>query len=492
MEPVNPNTPTFAVVGAVNHGKSSVVSTLAENDQIRISSMPGETVSVHRFWLLDLSIFIDTPGFQNALAAIEELKVAEQSENPIEVFRAFLERHRGDADFEAECQLLQPIVDGAGIVYVVDASEPLLELHKAEMRILKLTGRPRMAIINRTGPEDHSAAWKRELDWNFNVVREFNAHHATFEDRLRLLKRLAGLAPVWERQLEKAVARYQQEWETRIADGAEIIASMLADCLQHEESALLSDPSRRPQLERELIERYQAWIVSREARAHRDLIELFRHRLVKPESGGGDLFEEGLFSDRTWTAFGCSQGQLVVLGAMSGAALGVLGDVALGGHSLGIFAVGGAAAGASSAFLVGKARPEFEVELPAQLRFFGRKLKVAGTTLRIPPYRAVNFPWILIDRALAVFNYALHRAHARRDDERINSEHEKKRLVELGAATDHWPEQTRRECQRHFVAIRRGRYSQEVRMQLRSALHGRLMDLATRPGTSADAAGGLK
>ena len=40
---MNADTPTFAVVGAVNHGKSSVVSTLAENDQVRISPFPGET-----------------------------------------------------------------------------------------------------------------------------------------------------------------------------------------------------------------------------------------------------------------------------------------------------------------------------------------------------------------------------------------------------------------------------------------------------------------
>src|SRR5687768_15995708 len=105
-------------------------------------------------------------------------------------------------------RLLQPVVDGAGIEYVVDASEPLLEMHKAEMKILKLTGRPRMAIINRTGDDDYSEAWKRELDWNFNVVRDFNAYGATFDDRIRLLRSLAGLAPAWERQMEEAVARY--------------------------------------------------------------------------------------------------------------------------------------------------------------------------------------------------------------------------------------------------------------------------------------------
>ncbi|MCA1787416.1 MAG: 50S ribosome-binding GTPase, partial [Desulfobacteraceae bacterium] len=35
--------PEFAVLGHPNEGKSSVVSTLAEDDQIRVSPVPGET-----------------------------------------------------------------------------------------------------------------------------------------------------------------------------------------------------------------------------------------------------------------------------------------------------------------------------------------------------------------------------------------------------------------------------------------------------------------
>ena len=38
-----PQTPTFAVVGHPNEGKSSVVATLTEDDSVRISDFPGET-----------------------------------------------------------------------------------------------------------------------------------------------------------------------------------------------------------------------------------------------------------------------------------------------------------------------------------------------------------------------------------------------------------------------------------------------------------------
>src|SRR6185436_4289383 len=94
-------TPTFAIVGAVNHGKSSVVSTLAENDQVRISSMPGETVECQRFSLGDLFVFSDTPGFQNATEALEELRPAAQSRDSLKYFREFIVRHKGEPEYEA-------------------------------------------------------------------------------------------------------------------------------------------------------------------------------------------------------------------------------------------------------------------------------------------------------------------------------------------------------------------------------------------------------
>ncbi len=237
-------TPTFAVVGAVNHGKSSVVSTLSENDQVRISSMPGETVECQRFELADLFAFYDTPGFQNAREALPELAPAASASNPLSVFRDFIDRHRRNPAFEAECLLFQPLVDGAGLLYVVDGSEPVLEIHAAEMEILRLTGQPRLAIINRTGTDNHVQDWKRRLGLHFNAVREFNAHHATFADRVELLETLAGIEQSWKPKLLRAVGVYRDEWERRLDDCAEIIVELLADALTHQEVASVSDASK--------------------------------------------------------------------------------------------------------------------------------------------------------------------------------------------------------------------------------------------------------
>ncbi len=462
--------PTFAIVGAVNHGKSSVVSTLAENDQVRISSQPGETVECQRFALHDLFVFYDTPGFQNAIEALTELAPAAHAADPLALFREFIARHRGDDAFEAERLLFQPVVGGAGIIYVVDGSEPLLEIHAAEMEILRLTGAPRLAIINRTGADDHVQDWKRRLGLHFNAVREFNAHHATFADRLELLETLAGIEQSWKPKLTRAVAVFRDEWDRRLGECAEIIVELLADALTHREVA---DAESRVAGEK-LKERFVTALTDRETRAHRAIIKLFGHSRVQAEAGGQQLFDSELFSDDTWRAFGLDERQLVAAGAISGAAAGVLFDLATIGHSIGIPTAVGAGAGAITAFVVGKRRPELKLNarwLPGGLRLGGRALSVG-------PYPALNFPWILLDRALGTFAYVINRAHARRDEATIQGARMQATMAAAGLSSTRWGDTPRRHCERIFALIRRGKMRGEERRDLRELIRVRLAEVS--------------
>lgn len=463
-------TPTFAIVGAVNHGKSSVVSTLAENDQVRISSQPGETVECQRFALHDLFVFHDTPGFQNAIEALTELAPAAQAAEPLALFREFIARHRGDEAFEAERLLFQPVIEGAGIIYVVDGSEPMLALHAAEMEILRLTGQPRLAIINRTSADDHVQDWKRRLGLHFNAVREFNAHQATFADRLELLETLAGIEQSWKPKLTRAVAIFREEWDRQLGECAEIIVELLTDALTHREVA---DAESRVAGEK-LKERFVAALTGRETRAHRAIIRLFGHSRVRAEAGGRQLFDSELFSDETWRAFGLDERQLVAAGAISGAAAGVLFDLATIGHSIGIPTAVGAGAGALTAFVVGKRRPELKLNarwLPGGLRLGGRALSVG-------PYPALNFPWILFDRALGTFAYVINRAHARRDEATIHGARMQAAMETAGLSSARWDETPRRQCERIFALIRRGKMRSEERRELREMIRIRLAEVS--------------
>ena len=468
-------TPTFAVVGAVNHGKSSVVSTLSENDQVRISSMPGETVECQRFELGELFAFYDTPGFQNAREALPELAPAANHPEPLSVFRDFIHRHRQDPAFEAECFLFQPLVDGAGLLYVVDGSEPVLEIHAAEMEILRLTGQPRLALINRTGADDHVQEWKRRLGLHFNAVREFNAHHATFEDRVELLETLAGIEQSWKPKLLKAIEIYRNEWQQRLDDCAEIIVELLADALTHREVSASSGPGRaRHDFDGEqLKERFIQAVATREAKAHASIIELFGHRRVRPDTADRPVFDADLFSEDTWRAFGLDERQLIAAGAIGGAAAGMGVDVLTAGHTLLAGAGIGGAIGAVGAFFLGRKRPELKVTVPG----IGQRLRLGGSALTVGPYGALNFPWILLDRAFGTFWYVIHRAHARRDEAAVSSSKMKNALVRTGLSTAQWNDGSRRECERLFNLIRRGKMLPEHRQSLRNRLRARLEEI---------------
>jgi hypothetical protein len=479
-------TPTFAIVGAVNHGKSSVVSTLAEDDTVRVSKIPGETANCQEFRLRDLFAFYDTPGFQNPRDMLPEVAIAISSPEPLSVFRAFAERHGRNSDFEAELLLIQPILQGAGIIYVVDGSEPLREIHNAEMEILRLTGQPRLAIINRTGNADHVSEWKRRLGLHFNAVREFNAHHANFSDRLELLETLAGIDQSCKPKLMGAVAALREEWEQRLFDCAGVVTDLLFKALQHREidsSGKNASPGSAKALRRRFIQR----LARLETECHDGLIHLFGHHLVEAISADAGFLDSELFSDETWRMFGLTQKQTLVasagLGATTGVALGAKVEIATLGSTLGTVSAAGATIGAGigavAALLVGKKRPEIEVKMPlltGRLPWIS-KWKLSGSEMRVGPCAAVNFPWILIDRALGVFTYVVNRAHARRDDAKIESAQMKIALDRIGLSSSTWPAKDRDDCERLFSAIRRGNAGNKERSELNAVLLAHLRSM---------------
>jgi hypothetical protein len=468
-------TPTFAVLGAVNHGKSSVAATLAENDQVRISSMPGETAECQRFALGELFVFFDTPGFQNAREALAELRPAAQAAEPLALFAAFIERHRGEPEFDAECRLFQPVVSGAGLIYVVDGSRPVLDIHLAEMELLRLTGAPRLAVINPIGPEDHVAEWRRRLGQHFNAVREFNAVQAGFAQRIELLETLAGIEQAWKPGLMQAVQLLRDEWQRRLDDSAGLVAGLLIDLLQHRETAPAPAATRdEKDAVQALKQRYMEALAAREARAHAALIALFSHRLVQAGALPTQLFADGLFSDSTWSLLGLSGRQLLVAGTLAGAAAGAGADAMTAGHTLLAGSMIGAAVGAAGTLVLGKRRPEVAVRLPG----WAGRIRLGGGGLGVGPYAARNFPWIVLDRAMGTLLAVMQRAHARRDRVTLQAEHLRELLEGSGLASSGWGEADRGACEKVFARARQGRLEAVDRADLQALIRRRVAAVA--------------
>lgn len=475
-------TPTFAMLGAVNHGKSSIVSTLAEDDAVEVSSMPGATIDCRRFSLRDLFVFYDTPGFQNAAEALDELRPAADAADPLALYRQFIAGHRDDEAFEAEVRLFEPIVEGAGIIYVVDGSRPVLEINLAEMELLRLTGRPRLAIINRTSTDAHVAEWKRRLGLHFNAVREFNAHSASFANRIDLLITLASIEQDWQPKLMEAVSLLRAEREKQLDECAEIITDEIEHCLQHKESVTLANesPIRRAEESEKLKARYQSAVTAIEAKAHGRIIQLFNHRLVQAGQNATQLFSDDLFSEETWKMFGLDEKQLIAAGAATGAIAGAVVDLSSAGHTLGFGTLIGGAIGAGGSFLTGKRRPKFNVDVlgggiaPALKKWLPGNLPVSGSALVIGPYAAPNFPWILLDRSFGVFAYLIARTHARREKVTLDAHVLHASLEAHRLTSAQWDAKARDKCAKIFAKMGRSQTTPAERSEVTRLIRDRL------------------
>lgn len=478
-------TPSFALIGAVNHGKSSIAATLVEDDQIGISGDPGQTVESQRFDCRggELTVW-DTPGFQNPRAMLAEIQsAAGASNNPLDVFREFASRHAPAGAFHAERELLRPLFYGACVLYVIDTSRPLMKSHEAEMELLRLTGLPRLAILNPTAPAEYERTWRAKLGQQFGAVHEFNAHEAGGAHRAALLRTMATVADEWRDALIAAADKVEAEWSSRLKDAAQLVVELLGKSVTHTRSADVAPGEGKELVVRSQKEKFCADLCQHEKIAYTKLRDLFRHHRVA--IAGNDQLPVGddLFSEETWKVFGLPWQALVTGGAFTGGATGAgIGWMfELAAPSGGPTAAGaaiGATLGAVTAAVGGKsvAQPSIKAEPAGGMAqsFAGKfsrrawgKMTGTGTRITIGPLGGENFPYILLDRAMAVVWYLACRAHAKRDAGYVDPGTLKKCLDGIKASTQYWPDELRKACREYVQAVAKPKAAaqQEARLQ---------------------------
>jgi len=408
--------PVFVVVGHVNRGKSSIVSTLATDPRVPIGEWPGTTRECAQYPMRlhgeVLYTLVDTPGFERPHQALEWLRAESgTTADRAQRVREFVRVHRGGARFAQECALLKPILDGGAVLYVVDASIPVSSAAEAEAEILRWTGRPRMALLNPIGEGDWSAAWRPVLDQYFSLVRVFDAQQADFASRVELLRALRELSQEWRGDLDRAIEALQADRTNRLRQSAGAIADALVDMLTHVEEKRLAPGGEVSRARPDLEARYYDALRSRERQLFRTLREIFSlARLdVETEPLAGGVAED-LFDTGTWTRLGLSRAQLLATGAAAGAATGGVVDVAAGGASL--------LAGAILGGAIGLATTWWAWERLAEVEILGQPL--SGVLLRAGPVRSAAFPWVLLDRALLFHREVATRAHAQRAPLRLS------------------------------------------------------------------------
>lgn len=452
--------PVFAILGHPNEGKSSVVSTLVEDETIAVSRTPGETRCSQTHAVVSegkpVLSFIDTPGFQNPAAVLEWFEAHPGPEDRL--VADFLEAHAGNERFHHDVELLRPLAKRAGILYVADASRPLRDFDRKEMEILRLTGLPRMALLNlKRGDTTWFEEWRDAVGRRFNILREFNAHHATFSERLRLLEALKVLNQDWEPALDQVIGGLRADWDARLRESVLVLETLLADALAHTHRHALK-PGDDPKASAEAAK--EGWrhdIRDLEARARKAWRRVFRHKRL-PGGETDAVYTDDLFASRVWRLLGLSRRQVATFGAVTGGLLGAGADLAAGGLTFGVFAASGAALGAVGALRGGR-------KLGAKARLLPGGRTLASEGIEVGPVHDPRLVSVLLDRSLLYLARLMNWSHGRRDHASFLaglSEHE--------GFVSSWKEEHRSLLLRWYTLQVKGRENPELSTRFRERM----------------------
>ncbi|MBC2706039.1 DUF3482 domain-containing protein [Desulfobacula sp.] len=434
--------PEFAVLGHPNEGKSSVVSTLTEDDRIRVSCIPGETTVSRRYTVKidgeDIIRFVDTPGFQVPRQTLAWFKAFDG--DPAKIVNRFIDTFKKDPFFADECELLSPVARGSGIIYVVDGSRPVRDDDLAEMEILRLTGRARMAIINsKTEKKDYTSDWQLEFRKHFNSIRLFNSNTANFTERIKMLESLKAIDQEWESVLSYVILVFKKDWQKRNRLVTALMVQAIEKSLSFFVSETITPSSDQEEIKERLNKKYQAHIKETEKQMFKKIRALFKHHLFEYHLSDYSILKHDLFSKQTWELLGLTKEQLAAAGAVIGGTMGAVIDTAAAGITFGVFTAIGGIIGAGSALFGGKKM--------AKKKTAG--IRLGGDKLQLGPNKNLQFLYILIDRALIYYSHIINRPHGRRD---LQDQPEKIKSKKKGYSTGFTTSQ-RNICAKFFKVV---------------------------------------
>ena len=399
--------PKFAVVGHPNKGKSSIVAALAMDDSVQISNTPGTTIKQRSFPLkVDGKILyelFDTPGFQRAravLAWLEKHDVAADKKH--EVVRAFINAHKDDERFNDEVQLLEPIMNGAGIIYVVDGSKPYGKEYEAEMEILRWTGQPSMALINHIDESDYSKDWKRALEQYFKMVRTFDPMHTSLSQHMLILESMAQLKEEWIAPVKESMTLFKLYHKQMIQKSASLLTRLVYDSLAYIEKLTFMTEEASDEDKEKIEQRYKNSLRELEILIQDKIEATWNHDHLKVSQDNLTFEGMDLFSEETESVFGLTKKELMITAASSGAITGAGVDLLFAGHTL---FMGGIIGG-----LVGGVGAYFGFDELSEIKVLGKTL--GKRYLQMGPMENRNFPYILLGRALYHTVKVSKRSHA--------------------------------------------------------------------------------
>ncbi|MFT5521407.1 MAG: GTPase Era involved in 16S rRNA processing [Enterobacterales bacterium] len=408
------NIARFAVVGHPNKGKSSIVSTLSQNDSIEISGRSGTTVHSDAYQVAnDQNAYqlIDTPGFQRPHKVLDWLKErASSAEQRSKAVADFVADEQCRINFPDEVELLKPLVEGAAILYVVDGSRPYGSEYEAEMEILRWSGQPSMALINPIETTENVEPWKSALHQYFKLVRVFNPMDADFDKQLELLNAFSHLNPDWTKHLNTVIESLKSQRELQKINSATLLARLVEDLCFYQVNQKVLSQQQAELLKPVLEKQYIKWMIEREHQAISSLFANYKHFNTNLSIDDMQL-PPNLFDSEQWYAWGLNKKELVLAATIAGAVAGAAVDASVAGASFMLGALGGSILGFTSAW--------FGADTIHQAKI--KDLPMGGYEASYGPVNNKNFPYVIIGRFLFLYQQISQRNHAKRDQLKVES-----------------------------------------------------------------------
>ncbi len=344
----------IAIVGHTNAGKTSLLRTLTRQvDFGQVSDRPGTTRHAEAIDLrLDGQVavrFIDTPGLEDSVALLEYLSGLEADSRPERV-RAFLRGPEARESFEQEAKVLRALIESAdAAMVVIDTREPVLPKYRAEIEILTWCAKPIMPVLNfvRYLNARRDDWHQMLLESNLHARVEFDVVAPFIGSERQLYHDLATLLPARRQQLHQIVDALVLEARDRRLAACRVVASSLIDVAAMRR-ALPAEEFADELKQKSVVRAFQDDVRRHARRAVDELLAVFAFRADDaelaeiPQLAGrweDDLFNPELLKDA---------GKRLGMGAMIGAGLGAVADVALAGLSLGAATTLGATLGGAA------------------------------------------------------------------------------------------------------------------------------------------------
>jgi len=345
----------IAVVGHTNAGKTSLLRTLTRRANFgEVSQRPGTTRHVES---ADLEVngqaavrFFDTPGLEDAVALREHLAGLDPQATPPERIRNFLQGPEAHGVFEQEAKVLRTMLGIDAAFLVIDVREPVLPKFRDEIELLNSCARPVLPVLNFVrDAASREPAWKELLSaYGLHVQVRFDAAAPFVGAERELYTDLSTLLRDRRELLHSVVDSLAAEAAERRRSACARIAELLVDAAALRRTVPaeeFADTARR----KALVSALQKDVFDKAQRCTDDLLALYGFR--QDDAGEAPLpLVEGrwtldFFSPEAMKDAGLRLGK----GAVIGAAVGVVADLAVAGISLGAgAAVGGAIGGAVS------------------------------------------------------------------------------------------------------------------------------------------------